>query len=108
MAPDSHSGWPSPSRITGTVPLGFIARNSGVSFPPYLWPMSNRSYSSPNSPIHHISACTFDDVFLPHTRIIHFPLFVHKSTIRLLYPNKTLATPCRQAIFRMNDDKRSP
>jgi hypothetical protein len=31
MAPVSQSGSPSPSFKTGTVPFGFIARNSGVS-----------------------------------------------------------------------------
>ena len=47
------------------MPFGFIARNSGVSLPPYLWPTSCRRYGKPSSPTHHIRACTLEEVARP-------------------------------------------
>src|SRR5690606_24691617 len=72
MAALSHRNGPSPSRTTGTSPLGFMALYSGVSLPPNVPPTSSRSQSSPSSASAHITNCTLPDVARPQTVIMSF------------------------------------
>ena len=50
--------------------LGFMARYSGVSVPPYLPPTSFRSTGRPTSAAAHITICTLLDVERPNTMAI--------------------------------------
>jgi len=74
MALDSVRKKPS-SSITGTRPLGFIARYSGVLLSPKAPPASMRSNASPISSQHHTTFCTFTDESRPQMRSIRATCF---------------------------------
>ena len=55
------------SSITGTWPLGFNARYSGLSTTPNAPPASTRLYGNASSSTHHNALRTFDEFLRPHT-----------------------------------------
>src|SRR5690606_30392209 len=73
MALDSHTGRPW-SSITGTSPLGFISRYSGVCVPPKAPPTSIDSYGRPISSAHHSTLRTLLELRRPQIFSIPVPV----------------------------------
>ena len=65
--------------MTGIMPFGFIALNSGVSTPPKAPPTSMRSWSSDSSRAHQTTFCTLTEESFPQIRSIDDGSFLWMS-----------------------------